>query len=253
MSLFKKILIGGVIYLVFLLALLPAKVALWLMPLPEQVQLSGVEGSVWSGEATSATFENRQFEQIHWDINPWPLALGQLSIELKVGSKATAFSTKGHVLVTSSGVSLSDMNIESSNGFLIGNTRMPFRTKVGGDVSLFIDDFVQGLPLCEQLTGKLFLHNLQVNNQFGDFPLGEFELNLGCKDGQIALNGDERHNKLGLSGSVLFGENNRYRIQAKIKPIAEQPEDIRNSLNLLGQPDNQGYYKISFAGALPKI
>ena len=253
MSLFKKILISGIIYLVFLLVLLPAKTALWMIPLPPQVQLSGIDGSIWSGEAASATFDNRQFEQIHWDINPWALAIGQLSVDLTIGSKATAFSTKGHVVLSTAGISMSDINIESSNAFLIGNTQLPFRTKVAGDVSLFIKDFVQGVPICEQLQGRLFLHKLQVNNQFGDFPLGEIELGLACNDGQLALSADEKHNKLGISGSVLLGENNQYRLQAKIKPTPEQPEKIRNSLSFLGQPDNQGYYKINYQGRLPKI
>ncbi|MGB0893092.1 MAG: type II secretion system protein N [Parashewanella sp.] len=253
MSLAKKITLGIGFYLVFMVALLPANVVLWLVKLPNQVQVSNVSGSIWSGSVGSANVYGRQLEHITWQIDPWSLLLAKLNIDLRIGSKANAFSGKAQAELSLSGVEINKLTIDATNGFLIGNTQLPFGTKVGGEVNLFIEHFVYGKPFCQQLNGTMYAHHLKVNNQFGFYPIGDVKLGLECQQGNIVISMLEKDNKMGISGQVLVSENNQFALKAKIKPTATQPEDMRNNLSILGQPDPQGYYQINYQGRIPGL
>ena len=77
MSLIKKIIIGVLVYLVFLLALFPASVAVRLAPLPANVGISGVSGSIWSGSIETLNLQQRQVEQVRSELSPWALVFGR--------------------------------------------------------------------------------------------------------------------------------------------------------------------------------
>ncbi|SQH74354.1 General secretion pathway protein N [Shewanella benthica] len=253
MNLAKKIIIGVCIYLVFLLALLPASVVVKLVPLPNDINLSGVSGSIWSGSIESVTIQNRQLEQVQWQLSPWALLLGQAEIDLVIGNRGSAVNGKGLFIFSMSGIDAEGLRFEAPISFLLGNNRLPFRTKIGGDISLFIDRLEQGAPWCERLNGKLFINSVGVKNQFGDYPLGDIELGLSCVDGNVKVKSDETMNQLGFSGTLVLQAEKVVQLSAKIKETSSQPEDLKKALAFLGKKDSQGYYPISYQGRIPGL
>lgn len=253
MSLVKKIFIGVILYCGFMLALFPASVALQLAPLPQGISVSGVSGTIWSGKASLVALQQRQLESVQWQLSPWGLLSGKANIDFAIGSRATAVNGKGQVSLAMSGINAQGLRFEAPSAFLIGKTRLPFRAEVDGHFSLIVQQLEQGLPWCEQLNGKLFVQQLQVNNQFGKYPLGNIELGLSCVDGNIQLATDETMNALGLTGNALLKDNKQITLSAKIKETPAQPEDLKQALSFLGKRDSQGYYPISFQGRIPGI
>lgn len=215
--------------------------------------MSGVEGTLWNGKAAMVTIEQRQIEQLNWQLSPWGLFVGQANIDFTVGNRATPVSGKGSLSWSLSGISGNNIRLEVPNNFLLAGMRLPFKTQISGDVSLMVEVLEQGKPWCEQLRGKLFLNSTDVQNQFGMYPLGNIELNLSCLDGQLQLATDETLNSLGLSGTATLGESNIVKVSAKIKPTDAQPEDLRKSLSFLGRQDSQGYYPINYQGSIPSL
>lgn len=230
---------------------MPAKVVLAFFPMPSSVKIANVEGSVWQGSASSVKYMDKTFDQVQWDLNPWALLIGKASADIVIGSKATPFNTKGHISASFSGIQVSNLNLGTNAGFLIGNQQLPFRTKATGEITLHISEFSQGMPVCENLAGKVLLHHVSVNNQFGNFPLGEFKFDLGCDKGDATLTAKEADNNLGVSGTVRIGKDNQYTVAAKMKPTSKMPKMIRDNLQYLGQPDSKGYYSINYQGKLP--
>ncbi|MCE9680134.1 type II secretion system protein N [Shewanella sp. AS1] len=251
MSLVKKIAIGFVVYLVFLVALFPASVAVSLAPLPNMVKISGVSGSVWSGSAEQVLIGQRQLELVSWELNPWGLLLGKADLDLTVGNRAHAVNGKGLVSLSTSGVDIEQLRFDAPSEFLLGNSRLPFRTQVEGNFSLIVQQLTQGTSWCEQLSGKMFAQQLQVNNQFGKYPLGDVELGLSCVDGNIKIATDETMNALGVSGSALLKDKSQFQVSAKIRETDAQPKDLKQALSFLGKKDSQGYYPISYQGRIP--
>lgn len=252
-NLAKKIIIGVCIYLVFLIALLPASFVVMIAPIPNGVNLSGISGSIWSGNIESVTVQKRQLEQVSWQLSPWALFLGQAKVDLVIGNRGSAVNGKGLVRLSMSGIDAEGLRFEAPSSFLLGNNRLPFRTKIGGSISLFVDTLEQGTPWCEQLHGKLFLNRVNVKNQFGNYPLGDIELGLSCVDGNVKVKSDETMNQLGFAGTVVLQAEKVVQVSAKIKETPSQPEDLKKALAFLGKKDSQGYYPISYQGRIPGI
>ncbi|WP_144211892.1 type II secretion system protein N [Shewanella donghaensis] len=251
MSLIKKIILGVFIYLVFLVVFIPANWVVGIAPLPNNIKVSGVTGTLWQGSADVVSIDRRVIEQVTWDLNPWALFIGQVNVDVRIGSRATAVSGQGDISWSMSGLTADNLRFEAPNAFLLGNARLPFRTKIDGDVSLIVERLEQGAPWCEQLTGKLFLNRIDVKNQFGEYPLGDIALGLNCIDGQVQLNTDDSMNKMGIQGTATLGDNNSITVSAKIKPTPEQPKDLTQALSFLGQQDSQGYYPVNYQGTIP--
>jgi general secretion pathway protein N len=250
-NLTKKIILGVVIYLFFMIALFPASIAVKLVPLPKNVTLSGASGSIWSGKIETLNIQGRQIEQAQWQLSPWGLFLGEAKLDFVIGNRASTVNGKGMVTFSMSGIDAEGLRFEAPSSFLLGKARLPFSTKVDGEFSLFVNTLQQGTPWCEQLNGKVFLNHVQVKNQFGNYPLGDIELGLSCEDGNIKVSSDETMNTLGLDGTVLVKADKMIQVSAKIKEVSSQPEDLKKALGFLGKKDSQGYYPISYQGRLP--
>ena len=253
MSLIKKVIIGVLIYLIFLVVLFPAKIAIALAPLPANISVSGVSGSIWSGSIETLSMPQRQVEQVRWDLSPWALFLGKVKVDFQVGSRATPVSAKGLISWSMGGLSAKGLRFEAPDSFLLGNAKLPFKTEISGEVSLLVETLEQGKPWCEQLSGKLFLNQTNVKNQFGNYPLGNIELGLSCVEGKAQLATDETKNQLGIVGTLQLDEGNMVKVGAKIKETAEQPEDMRESLNILGKRGADGYFPVVYQGRIPGL
>lgn len=253
MSLFSKIVIGVIIYLVFLLVYLPANWLVSIAPLPNNVAISGAEGTLWQGQASLVTIDQRQIEQVSWQLSPWGLLVGKADIDFKIGNRATPVSGKGSISWSFSGLRANNIRFDLPDSFLLAGARLPFKTQIDGDISLMVEILEQGKPWCEQLSGKLFLNNTNVKNQYGVYPLGNISLGLSCLDGQLKIATDETQNVLGLTGSAILGESNLVKVSAKIKPTDAQPKDLREALSFLGRQDSQGYYPINYQGVVPGL
>lgn len=251
MNLTKKIILCVLVYLTFMLVLLPADIVVKLAPLPNNISVSGVSGSIWSGKIETVSIEQRQIEQVQWQLSPWNLLLGEVKLALVVGNRTTAVNGKGLVTLSMSGIDAEGLKFDAPSRFLLGETRLPFRTEIAGELSLFVDTLQQGLPWCEQLDGKLFMNAVRVKNQFGHYPLGDIELGLSCVDGNVEVRSDEKMNQLGFNGTVLLKAEKNVVISAKIKETSSQPDDLKKALTFLGKKDSHGYYPISYQGRLP--
>ena len=62
---------GIALYLVFLVALFPASLAWKLAPQPlkQQMQLSGLQGSIWNGSASSLVMNRNDLGRLKWNLN----------------------------------------------------------------------------------------------------------------------------------------------------------------------------------------
>ena len=251
MKLVKRIALGFFIYLVFLVVLFPASMAVKLAPIPANTVISGVSGTIWSGSIDMLSVQKRQLEMVRWDLSVASLLTGTVKADISIGSRSSAVNGKGVVAYSFSGLDISGLRFEAPSDFVLGNARLPFRTKIQGDISALVDSFEQGLPWCEQLSGKLFLNRVQVTNQFGDYPLGDIELGLSCIDGNVQHATDEKLNGLGLEGNIVLADNKMMQVNAKIREVNTQPDDLKKALGFLGKKDSQGYYPITHQGRLP--
>ncbi|MCH1925918.1 type II secretion system protein N [Shewanella sp. C32] len=248
MKIFVKVLIAVLLYLVFLVALLPARVVVALAPLPNGVSLAGVSGTLWQGSADTLVADGRQLEQVQWHLSPWQLITATVNLDVTFGGSGSAVTGKGNVSYSPSGIKLNSVKFDAPVSFLVGRNQLPFQTKASGDISLFVQQFEQGTPWCEQLAGKAFLNNIGITNRFGQYPLGDIELALQCVNGQVQLATDDEKNKLGIAGTLSLQDGMKYQLNGRMKVTADQPADLQKALPMLGKADANGFYPLTFSG-----
>lgn len=253
MKLFSKIAIGILIYLLFMVVLFPARIAVALAPLPAGVQLSGVSGSLWHGQAELAKFGQRQLEQLSWQLSPWALLTGSIKAQLQLGNRSSAVNGSGLVSWSASGVRAKELRLHAPVNFLVGNSHLPFKTVLSGDVSLILDNAVQGQPWCAALNGKLLLNQIGLNNQFGTYPLGNIEFTLQCVQGQLQLATDDQKNAIGVAGTILLKDKLQMEVNGRMRRTDAQSKDLQDSLILLGKPDASGNYPLKYNGRIPGL
>ena len=81
----KPILLCVLLYLVFVVVLMPAKWAVQFIPKNAGVEPSGVSGTIWQGQAQQLMLRGEQIDKVQWQVKPLALLTGQLAADVKFG------------------------------------------------------------------------------------------------------------------------------------------------------------------------
>lgn len=233
-----------VVYLVALLVMLPARVIYW-FPLPDNVRLSQVSGSLWQGVARQVVVDGMVFNNLSWDWQVSSIFLGELVVDVNLPSKGNPFSLNGQLMAGSTKVGAKNVKASGDVNALLQlvGTRLPLKTD--GNWNLSVDTFVVTAPgpvrWCDDLQGRAKGEQIRVlvNNQWQS--LGDFPVTLGCNENNsvsIAMNGE---NSLGLDFSGSINSHN-FSAQGTVKPTLQTPEGLARMMQYMGTPDSQGRY-----------
>ncbi|SDK14448.1 type II secretion system protein N (GspN) [Ferrimonas sediminum] len=236
------------LYILFLVITVPVSMVWQLAPKPKGVQVLGLEGSLWQGRAATLTVSGRTLENLSWKVAPGSLLQGKVEAAVSVSG---AISGRGTVAYGLSGLEVEGLRLDSPVSVLVGKRRLPFRTQVAGEINLNLADGAQGQPWCERLDGRLMVQQLDVNNQFGQFPLGNLSSKLSCQQGNLMLTMTEQDNRIGVSGTAMLKANMQVELDARIRATDSQPEALTKSLGFLGQADASGAYPLQYSGRIP--
>ena len=64
---------------------LPAQFVFKHLPLPSQLQVTGVQGSIWQGRAEQVRWQNRNFGEVSWQFKPSALFEAKAEAEVRFG------------------------------------------------------------------------------------------------------------------------------------------------------------------------
>ncbi|MDF2179224.1 type II secretion system protein N [Aliiglaciecola sp. CAU 1673] len=233
-------------YLIFLVAYLPAVQVLPRLPLPSQLSLQGVSGTVWQGNALRLSYQGLPIENLSWQLSPWGLLLGKANITVKAGNSRDAeqIALEGQVGASASSIASDGLTLYLPTDLVISQLPLPLPVNAKGRFKVTLDELEYG-PDCQALLGKGQWLNAQVAGTQGFIDLGNFDADLGCVEGDITLNVKEP-NRFGLSAEARIPANFKVKISGKFKPDPSLPQEVHNAAKLFGQPDSQGYYQIRF-------
>lgn len=96
MKVWHGVVTGVAAYVLFVVAGAPAaKVLPWLQPVAPEIELAGVDGTVWHGSAAIVNAAPVQLQQVNWRLRPFSAALGRL--EFAVDARLRGGSLQGRV------------------------------------------------------------------------------------------------------------------------------------------------------------
>ncbi len=238
---------GMAAFLVFLVAMVPATVLMrWL---PPGVAVAGLDGTIWSGRASSVSLQGRALGAASWSCRPWPLLLLEWSCGVVLQPAG------GQVSASLSG-NFDAEEIEARD--LTGNLPIAFLegivTPKGWtgrlDLEVARARIANGLP--QDAEGKLFVRGLKAPGSGGAL-LGDFELTIG--EGAVgtgALTGrlSDLGGPLRVRGTIELKRDRSYFVSGEVAPGPGAGPAIFDTLAFLGPPDISGRRPFTVEGTL---
>ncbi len=246
------LLLGLFAWSCFMLWRFPATVAYGMAAgsLGGQVQLAGLSGTLWQGQAQQLQYQEKVVASTGWSLSPWGLLLG------RVEGVITLHAAEGY-LQTQAKLPLGggEMSFSEIKGQLPLPLIQPYLPMVPlplqGELSLKLDRLLlsaEGRPL--EAEGRVVWHQagIQVMDKLA---FGDLQMSLhSAEGGGIAGTLSDSGGPLELSATFTLSSEGAYQLEGQVKPRESAAKALRDSLVMLGKSDSQGDYPLRFSGGL---
>jgi general secretion pathway protein N len=246
------LLVGIFAWLLFMVWRLPATVAYDMAAesLGEQVQLAGITGTVWEGEAQQLQYQNKLVAGTRWKLSPWGLLLGRLNGLIKLTHDEGYLQAQASVPFGGGEIALSEIKGKLPLALIQQHLTM-IPLPLQGEMSLKLDTLmVSGEGQVQQADGRIVWHQagVQVMDklQFGDLQMSLHSVEGEGIEGTISDSGGP----LQINANFTLSAEGIYTLEGQAKPGESAPKELRNSLAMLGKVDSQGNYPLKYSGKL---
>ena len=237
-----------------LLMNVPARVMTWL--LPDEVKLSGLSGTFWSGQAVRSWLmvdgQAVMLGKVQWRISPWRL-LWSTPLEVNAEWGDQLLSTRLGVGITGQWV-LRDTGIAVH----LDSLRALMPLYLSGRATGEFDAIRLSHDSLEEVRGRVKLHNTAWTARSGNIPLGSYRVDIG-QGAERAEVGDPNEREANSTGvrdlkGVLSTEDGslvlngtitlagaRYSIDLNATGPVARDESFRRAVSLLATPNSTGF------------
>lgn len=243
------IIAGLLLYLVLLIAYLPATQVIGRLTLPQNLSISNVSGTIWNTQSEQIRLNGFSVEQVNWQLQLLPLLIGNVNIDIDGGNdrQVDQIAVQGELSISPSQkdyASAQDLTLFVPASIVANQLPLPLPVSAEGRVRLNIAELEYDQS-CQQLTGTLsWLNaNVEVSQLPESLELGNFDADLSCDNGDIIVKVKEP-NKLGLAADVRIDDKFKYQLEGRFKPDASLPKAVHDASVIFGKKDPQGYYRL---------
>lgn len=247
--------LGGLFYLLFLVALFPATQAYRFAAEPlaramPVLKLAQLEGTVWSGQAGMVVYRQALLGQASWQVSPFALLLGKARLTALLQSDEGYLQSRVAAPLAGGPVELS--GLEGRMPVTELARFAPYMPLVmDGVVSLDLPKLVvdsAGRILAAE--GSVIWHQAAMSAPQA-LALGDLLLQLRTEgEGQVAGDISDRGGPLKVEGALQLSPDGAYRINGTVAAAPDAPATLVKSLGWLGKPDSQGRYRLDYSGRM---
>lgn len=240
------LLVAALTVIIGLVVLFPARIA-YRWAAPEDVMLSGIQGTVWRGSADGASSGSLILRDVRWSSRPWHLLTGR--VVYRIDASPAAGFIEGDVFVSlGRSMTLYGSNVRSSLPLQIFASALNVRG-MQGNASLQLDKFEvrDGLPL--ELDGTVDIDSLLIPAVSGT-PLGGYRAEFFTQQDGISGSIEDTDGVVDIAGSLQLNADRSYRFLALIMPKPNTPRGLQNQLRTLPQADDAGKRELRIEGSL---
>ena len=244
----RLLLLAGVIYLVSLLATLPASLFVdRLNGLSPQLQLQDVRGSIWHGRVGQLIINNRPLRDVRWQFQPLGLLAGRLQLGLAYVDAKNDIEVDV-ALGLGNTLQLRHLSGEISPAFVQAFTSYSFPVLDG---TLVFEDanLILKARRPQQLSGAIEWQAAALD--MGQrINLGHLRLGMETTGEGMQIVLSEESGLLSGEARVLLTQEGRYSIEASFTP-STKGRALEAQLGLVLQKRPDGSYGRSYNGQLP--
>ena len=246
----KLILVAAiVVFVVGVVALFPARVAYkWFVP--DVVQMSGIEGTAWSGRAAEISAGGVYLRDLDWQVSPVRLLTGALAIRVEA-TPPTGF-IEAHVAFGFGGtVRISDLNGSIPLQLFANPLQQLGLAGLSGSSSAQFELIVirDGLPT--EAEGTFAVASLVAPTIDRDLTvLGSYRAEFMTTDSGIVASVEDAGAVFDLAGSLTISADRTFLFLGQIAATSQTPEKLRQRLRFLGSANDRGQHEIRFEGSI---
>ena len=233
-------------YLFFALLTMPAQFVLSQLQLPDNIEVSGVSGSIWQDNFQQIKTDKIVINKVETQLSFWSLFTLKPKVNIKMGDPLEQ-GPEGVLTVITDGKALTikDADVFIAANELLKNANLALPIDAKGLFNIKLNNFTLGKPMCEILQGNVHWSKAKVIAWDQTVNLGSFDGVLACEQGALMLTINEE-NDLGLSYTAYMHQADKISGDGFIKPGEKFPENIKPLLSFIGKPDAEGRYRLSF-------
>lgn len=238
--------LGLVLFLVFLVALWPARTAVsWLVP--PGASLTGVSGTVWNGSAGHVRIGVMDLGRLTWDAHASSFLLGRPKWDLRA-ERPDGFISATVTVRGTQDIEASDVRVAAALQSLSAWIEL---AGTDGNLSVSLPAFRLADDKIAALEGQVVLDSVK--------PMGLRDIDLGTMEAVIPAgqSGPFIGTVAALSGPLKIDQgrveiqvDGNYVVEGLVGPQPDAPETITQGLQFLGQADSQGMRRFRQTGSL---
>jgi len=240
-------------YFLFLLLLTPAATVISFLNLPaKNISLSGVSGSIWSGQIEQAQIKNQSLENVLWSLNPFSLFTGSVVTDLQADIFNNPVEAKLDYSYINNSTSLHNVISYLKAEDLQKKLNLPFG-ELSGNLKLDFEQIIINPKALPTLLGNVQWQNakltLSEKISFGNILLDLKSDNEGNLIGKLSNTKGE----LALKGDIKVTAKSIYTLRIGLKPRANAPAELLSIINLIAPRKEKGEHVVSKSGHLRQL
>ena len=241
----KTLLLAGLLtFVAAFIMLFPARVAYdWFAP--PAVQLSGLDGTVWSGSAAEISVAGLYLRDLKWRLQPMRLVTGKLAAHIEA-SPSSGFLEADIAAGLGGNIMLSDVNGSLPLRDFATIARMP---GLAGNASVQFNELRirDGLPVVAD--GMLAVADL-VAPLVDPASIGGYRAEFFSDDRGVVASVEDVNGVFDLAGSLTVSEDRNYQFIGRVAATEGTSEKLQRQLRFLGSPNDRGQHDIRLEGQL---
>ncbi|OED41008.1 hypothetical protein ACH42_15135 [Endozoicomonas sp. (ex Bugula neritina AB1)] len=247
-------LLGLVAFIGFLIAGLPAS-AVWRLAeqrnlVPQNIEISGVEGTLWEGTARQVVINDVKLPKTSWALSSNSLPEQALQVNVEIGHVRSELFGKGLLSWDGEQLKVSGVKARASEKKIQEWIKLPAPVVIDGRLSVSIPSMTIKQGRCVTLNGEGLLRQAGVNTPFGEVNLGQVSFDLSCQSNQVHVVAQQNSPELKVTAKLIVDMDGRYTVSGHLFPKDELTESFRKNLSFLGRANSKGEYPLNTRGVL---
>ncbi len=231
-------------YVVFAACYAPASLLTNSIALPKHVAIEQLEGTLWHAKAKRVNVGEVSVSDLDAQVNFFSLLLLSPEVNVTFGDRlGESPQGSASIVVDSETIAAKDARISLPASLVAPYVKSPVPIEAFGMVNADIASIIYQGNTCSEAIGKVNWERAAVSSLGETIELGRFDGQLRCDNKQPVLD-ISPNNLLGLSFSARLLANGRLTGSGFIKPDENFPPKLKDLLQFIGKPDNQGRYRI---------
>ena len=232
------------LYLVFLVVNAPAVLLTKFAPIPDNVNLQGVTGTIWQTSVDNINVAGVNVENIETSLSALSLLSLNPSIQFESkGGLSDSLTGQGELQLSGEQLTVSHLTAQLPANVMVPFLNAPLPISAFGQVELHIEELTITGAQCSSASGKVIWQRAAISALEQTVELGDFNAQLTCYKDTLSL-AIAPDNKLGLTFDARLTHQGQIVGNGYLKPGAQFPKTLNELLPFLGRKDGQGRYRL---------